>query len=340
MKMVKKTAALLLMVFVTVAVTGCSKTKSGSESSGAPLEIRFGNLVFPEVILAQEKGFFAEELKPYNATIKVLSFQSGPPQVEALAAKGLDIAGFGDQPAIQAIASGVPIKIIAGISDGTEGQGLLARVDSGIKEVKDIKGHKIAAPAGTTAHQLLMVMLEKNGLTFNDIEFINMAIGSITTSLVAGNVDGAVAWGTPFSDPPTNEGVVQINSGNGYKRSLSVIAARTEFLEQHPDIAAAVLRALQKAAKWRVDNYDETLDIVTNWTGSDREVTEKSFPPFLTLLKLDDAAKEAVLTSMDICFRNDLISKKLTADQLFDDTYAVAAGVETYPGYGADRVQK
>jgi len=340
MKIASKTVVLLLIALVAVSVVGCSKTKGGTAASGQPIEIRFGNITYPEVVLAQEKGFFAEELKSYNATVKVHTFQSGPPQVEALAAKELDFAAFGDQPAIQAIASGVPVKIIAGISDGTENLGLLARADSGIKKVADIKGKKIAAPAGTTAHQLLMVMLEKHNYTFDDIEYVNLAIGSITPSLIAGNVEGAVAFGRVYADPPLDEGLVKVNSGKGYKRNVNVIAARAEFLENNPGLSAAVLRAIQKAAKWRVDHYDETLTIVSNFVGTDKEIFIALFPTMVTLLKLDDAAKEDVILSADILFKNDLIAKRLTAADLFDEKYAASAGIETYPGWGADTINK
>jgi len=340
MSLFRKTAVVVLVALMAASLASCSKSKGTAAASGKPIEIRFGNLIYPEVILAQVNGFFAEELKPYNAEVKVITFQSGPPQVEALAAKEIEFATFGDQPAIQAVASGSPVKIIAGISDATGYNGLIARAGSGIKEVKDIKGHKIAAPAGTTAHQLLLVMLEKNGLTLDDIEFINMAIGSITPSLLAGDIDGAVAWGPVFYNPPVDEGIVIINSGDGYKRILNVIEARTEFVEKNPEATAALLRALQKAAKWRVDHYDETLAIVSDWLSTEKEVIEKSFPTFITLLKLDDSAKEAILTSMEIWFKNDLLSKRLTADQLFDDRYTLAAGLEVYPGWGADRVKR
>jgi len=340
MKTFRKTAVLLLMALITVFIASCNKAKGETAASGKPIEIRIAITTYTEPILAQEKGFFEEELKQNNATVKLSTFQSGPPMIEALAAKGLDFAVFGDQPAIQAIASGIPIKIISGICDAVESFGLIARVDSGIKEVKDIKGHKIAAPAGTTAHQLLLIMLEKNGLTLNDIEYVNLAIGSITPSLIAGDIKGAVAYGITFSDPPVDEGIVKINSGDGYKRNVNVIAARNEFLENHPDASVAVLRALQKAAKWRVDNYNETLDIVSDFLGNDKEVTAKTFPTSITLLKLDDAAKEAVLTSADILFRNDILSERLTAEQLFDDKYAAAGGLETYPGWGADTVKR
>lgn len=353
----KKIANILLAAFLLSSIAGCSSpapssssqpqsgnssesgaSGSSTEPAGEPVTIRVGNITYAEIIIAVKKGFFEEELKPLNAKVEVSTFPSGPPQIEALAANEIDIAVFGDQPALQTISSGVPVKIISGISDGPDGFGLIARKDSGIKEVKDIKGHKIAAPAGTTAHQLLLAMLEQNGLTLDDIEFINLANANIIPSLVDGNIDGAVAFGTPFTDPPVDDGVVQIHSGRGYKRNVNVIAGRTDFLEKNPEAAAAFLKAVQKAAKWRKDNFEESLEIVAEWTGTDKEVLRKGSETSIALLLLDDSAKEAILESAGILTRGGILPKVPSEEELFDDTYAKAAGLITYPGWGSDKV--
>jgi ABC-type nitrate/sulfonate/bicarbonate transport system substrate-binding protein len=231
------------------------------------------------------------------------------------------------------------VKIISGISDGADGFGLIARQDSGIKEVKDIKGHKIAAPAGTTAHQLLLTMLEQSELTLSDIEFFNLANANIIPSLIAGDIEGAVAFGTPFTDPPVAEGIVQVHSGKGYKRNVNVIAGRIDFIEKNPEATIAFLKAIQKAAKWRKEHFEESLVIVGDWTGTDKEVLRKGAETSLTLLLLDDSAKEAVLVSAGILFRGGILSELLSKEQLFEDRYAQAAGLITYPGWGSDQAE-
>jgi sulfonate transport system substrate-binding protein len=326
-----------LLFILSAAVSFSLTVSAGYGASGEPVTVRVGNITYPEIIIAEKKGFFEEELKPFNAKTEIFTFPSGPPEIEALAARELDISVFGDQPALQTITSGVPVKIISGISDGPDGFGLIARANSGIKEVKDIKGHKIAAPAGTTAHQLLLAMLEQNGLTLNDIEFFNLANANIIPSIIAGDVDGAVAFGTPFTDPPVDDGVVQIHSGRGYKRNVNVIAGRTEFIEKNPEITAAFLRAVQKAAEWRKDNFEESLTIVGDWTGSDKEVLRRTSETSITLLLLDESAKDAVLVSAGILFRGGILPELPTKEQLFDDSFAIAAGLRTYPGWGAEQ---
>jgi sulfonate transport system substrate-binding protein len=315
-------------------VMGCSNPKKEQ------ITVNFGTQIYPEVLIAQVKGFFEEELAPLNAKVEVATFQAGPPEIEAITAKSLDFAALGDQPSLQAISSGVPVKIIAGISDGTENIGFLAREASGIKTVKDIKGKRIAAPAGTTAHLLLLAFLEKEGMTFDDFEYVNLAIGSLTASLITGDIDGAVAFGSTFADPPEGEGLVKIQDGNGYKRNVNVILARTEFTNKYPDITVGVLRALQKAAKWRADNFDESINIVVKWTGADREIIINALKTLVTLLKIDRNTQDSIIDSAGLLYRNDIISEKLTAEKVFDLKFQETAGLEAYPGWGAEKIKQ
>ncbi|MCL1931100.1 MAG: aliphatic sulfonate ABC transporter substrate-binding protein [Treponema sp.] len=324
-------AAALLLSGLAV---GCSKSKKEQ------ITVNIGITTYPEVILAEVQGFFEEELAPLNATMNIVTFTSGPPVVEALASRSVDFGAFGDQPALQAISSGVPVKILSGITDGTESQGLVARKDSGIKSVKDLKGKKIAAPAGSSAHIVLLVFLEKEGLTLDDIQYINLDIGSITTSLITGDIDGAVAFGTVFTAPPESEGIVKVQNGFGYKRSLGVIAGRTEFTEKHPDITVAILRALQKAAKWRVDNYDESIDILAEWYGMEREPIIQLNKATITMLKIDQDAQDSILFTADTLYRYEILSEKLTAEKIFDLKFQERAGTETFPGWGSERASK
>ena len=337
LQMKTKFFRILVLALVGGLAVSCSNSKKERKEQ---VTVNIGTqTVYFEVMIAQEKGFFAEELAPYNARVEVATFPSGPPQIEALAAKSLDFALVGDQPALQAISSGIPVKIIAGISDGTENMGLVARKDSGIKTVKDIKGKKIASPAGTNAYLMLIMFLEKEGLTFDDIEYVNLAIGSLIPSLINGDIEGAVAYSTTFAAPPEGEGIVKVQNGIGYKRNVSVIVGRTEFTDKHPDITVAILRALQKAAKWRVDNYNETIDVVAGFLGSEREVIIQVAASTITLLNLDQDAQDTVLISADVLHRNDII-EKLTAEKIFDLKFQEQAGLETYPGWRANAVNK
>ena len=50
-------------------------------------------------------------------------------------------------------------------------------------------------PKGTILHQLLLTALDKNGMTANDVEFINGGIPQAASALDSGDVDVAMVAG-------------------------------------------------------------------------------------------------------------------------------------------------
>ena len=70
-------------------------------------------------------------------------FSYGPPIIEALTSGDLDVGFMGDQPAFSGISNGVDIQIISATSASNKRHGLIARDDSGIESLADLKGKKV-----------------------------------------------------------------------------------------------------------------------------------------------------------------------------------------------------
>ena len=70
---------------------------------------------------------------------------------------------------------------------------MLAKADNNsMNSDADMKGKKIATVIGSTGHNLIKKLLSKNGLTFDDIELINIAAGDAGIVLSTGQVDAVV----------------------------------------------------------------------------------------------------------------------------------------------------
>ncbi|HWQ78450.1 MAG TPA: NrtA/SsuA/CpmA family ABC transporter substrate-binding protein, partial [Anaerovoracaceae bacterium] len=338
MKM-KRLLAVLLAAILILSAAGCAGapgTDSGStgdegaqeSTPSEPVTIRVGDLASYEIVKdADEKGFFKEEFEKDNVTIEIKSFQSGPPEVEALAAKDLDFALMGDMPSVTGVAAGTGIQIISGLLDGTHGNGLIAREDAGINTIPDLKGKKVGVPVGTTAHQLLIKMLEKNGLTSDDIELVNLGAGDIVTSLQSDNIQAAVTFDPGLSKAVAGGGIKKISDAEGYKLIINVIVGRTEFTEKYPDLTVRFLKVLQKTVEWRNANFEESLEITANRIGVNKEDIRAALTSMPPVLALDDEKKQAILETAKYLKDNNLITKELTVDELFNDTYAKEAGI-------------
>ena len=160
------TAAVAIAAIISMTSAGSAekKTNSGADSTKAPaaknFAIRYGYQPgHAQILIADQKGFFAEEFGKDSITLSLSKFASGPALVTAITAGQLDIGQVGDQPAIQAKANNVDIKIIAKYLSSDKVNSLIASKASGIKSIADLKGKKVGVTIGSTAHQLLYIYL-------------------------------------------------------------------------------------------------------------------------------------------------------------------------------------
>lgn len=250
-------------------------------------------------IIMREKGFLDNEVAVYNKQVNNSVITSGAKQTQAMAAGKIDIASvLGSSSAILAKANGAPIEIIAAFSRGPKAYTVMT-MDKKIKSISDLKGKKVAGPKGTVLNQLLVSALKSQGLTLNDIEYINMDIPAASAALLSGKVDAATLAGAHVIDAEKS-GAVLLADGEGLINPTTVIAARSDWVKNNPELVKAYFSAHLKA-----------IDFIKKYPDEALEITAKE-----QKLSLDDAKKQfllydfnPVLTSVDI--------KNLNEDQDF-----------------------
>jgi len=90
-----------------------------------------------------------------------------------LNAGSLDFAITGETPPVFAqAAKGSPLVYVANEPASPQGEGLVVKADSGIKNVADLKGKTVTTAKGSNAHYFLIQALAKAGLTPSDINLI------------------------------------------------------------------------------------------------------------------------------------------------------------------------
>jgi aliphatic sulfonates family ABC transporter substrate-binding protein len=333
---IKKTLA-VTVALISVGAGYVFGGAKADQKATAPSIIRVGDIAGYEIIkIADEKGFFNEEFEKDGIEVQIYNFLSGPPEIEALSAKNLDLALMGDQPAVQGISNKIGIHIISGVSDGTEGNGLIVRTDSGINSIADLKGKRVAVPVGTTAHQTLIRMLEKNGLTVADIELVNLGAGDIPTSIQSGNIQAAVAYepGLTNAEKTSGGAVKKLASAAGYKQIMSVFVARDGFAAEYPELVTRFLKAIRRAVLWRNDNFEESLAIMAKRIGLDPEILRISLELTPPKLALNEQHRAAILETSEYLYKNGITAEKITPTQAFEDKYAKEAGIyDGNPGY-------
>jgi NitT/TauT family transport system substrate-binding protein len=90
-----------------------------------------------------------------------------------------------------AVSNGLPVTSIMGFVRGGD-NGIMVPADSGWKTLKDVKGKRIAVPAGSATAALFDAFLKAGGLTRDDVVTVNLDSAQLASVYVSGGADAAL----------------------------------------------------------------------------------------------------------------------------------------------------
>lgn len=254
--------------------------------------------------IASDQGLWAKH--GIDADIKV--FTNGPIQVQALGANSLEF-GYLGPGALWLPASG-KAKIIA-VNDVGFSDRVIAQ--AGIKLVADLKGKKVAVPAGTSGDMLLRLALAKAKMTIGDIEVVQMDPSTLVAAFSSKQVDAAGIW-YPFVGIIKKRvpDLVELSKNDDFFPETtfpSVFIARNDLVEKNPDLVKRVVGAIKEAQDFRAANVDHAVEITSKLLGIPAEQlkTEAGFGRLMTsadLVKLtQDGTVNSWFTTMNELFK-------------------------------------
>ena len=211
-----------------VALAGCAQEAPAPEPQG-PIAV-YGNKQTFEIastLLA------AEDYYPGTATVKMGSIANlvGAPPVPGFGEEGeADVATNAETQALRYSVENPNLRIVMTVTEGL--YRIVARRSAGIESVADLKGKAIATIPQTSSGYFLRLMLEKEGLTYDDIEAKSIVpLAGMTEALKNGEVDAVVIW------EPESENSAQVLgddliefSGEGVYRELFNLNSTAEKL--------------------------------------------------------------------------------------------------------------
>ena len=114
-------------------------------------------------------------------------------------AASVDFGQVGDTPPIFAQAAGAKIVYVAG-QPITNGQGILVKPDSAIRTLAALKGKRIGFTKGSSAHNVVVIALEKAGLQYDDITPVYLSPPDGAAAFARDAIDAWVVWDPVFCD--------------------------------------------------------------------------------------------------------------------------------------------
>jgi NitT/TauT family transport system substrate-binding protein len=259
-------AGALVLALAAAGCGGSSKKSSGGgkkSSRAASINMSFSTWIgYAPIVVAQKQGFFKKEGVKVSYTL----IEDPVQRFAAFKAGRLDgIASTVDTFARTA-AKGVPSKVVLGLDASVGGDGIVAK--KGINSISQLKGQKVAVSEGSTSEWLLAYVLDKHGMSLDDVDKTDMTSGDAGAAFAAGRVPVAVTWEPWLSRAESNpNGHVLASTKQGPYRTIIVDAAafQPSFVTDHPDSVKAFLRGYDDAIKFIASNPSQAYPIVAKY---------------------------------------------------------------------------
>lgn len=183
-------------------------------------------------------------------------FAGAPMLIQALAADAVDVGVIGDAPLVFAQGGSETIRAVAGIqTDGTM-TAIVARRDSPIRDVRDLKGRSIATLRAQTGHYLALAALRAAGMHDDDVRFVFIPPVAAKLALQTGAVDAWATWGPYISEAKIADGAREIVNGGRLMSGLSYVVATESALAARRDAVADYVRRLRAGHDWMRTHQD------------------------------------------------------------------------------------
>ncbi|ANP53344.1 sulfonate transport system substrate-binding protein [Streptomyces griseochromogenes] len=263
-------AALIPFTLLLTACGGNASAGTGTDGSGS-VTLDVGDQKGGSEAILRAAG----ELKNLHYKIKWSTFTSGPPLLEAVNAKAVDIGGVGNTPPVFAAGAGSKISVVAAWHGTSEGDAILVPNGSKLTGPEQLKGRSIAVAQGSSAHYQLIASLKAVGLGVSDVRIKYLQPADGLAAFTSGKVDAWAVW-DPYTSQilRTKQGSV-LTTGEGVTNGLSFQVAAPSALED-PRKAAAIkdyLARLRRAQSWVYGHQEEWAKVWAKNTGLPYEVS-------------------------------------------------------------------
>lgn len=224
-----------------------------------PLNFGYQNTSWGTIgMIAQSLDLF----KKSGANVKIFTFDSGKSTRDAMISGRIDVGVIGATPFVIGAAKG-QMEAIALALYGGKTLAVVAGVKSGIKTIKDLKGHRIGSQLGSATDFVFQhKILPRAGLSSHDVHIINVTFQNQLAALAAGSID-AFAGVEPFPSVAEVEKLGRvITDYSPYDLEPILLAANESAVNNDRHNMIAFLRGWLAAVNIYQNHRNEAVEIV------------------------------------------------------------------------------
>jgi NitT/TauT family transport system substrate-binding protein len=285
---------LALGVVAVLLAAGCSAAASPSVATPVKFHYDWVPTSGDVPMLAAEKnGYFRD------AGITVTTTPGGP-QIncaQLVAGGQQDICISPAVGVIPAFPTGVPYKAVALIQQKAP-YGLIVGPDRGIKEPKDLEGHKIGTQPDNTYYALWKAFEKAQSIDESKIN--EVAIGFGPEPLFSGQVDAVPDFislvPAQVSDHYGKPAVTFLFADYNAWAAGQTIIVNNAFASTHPDAVRGFVDAYRKGMQWALDNQAAAIDlVVASYKDLKKEIVSIELPALQKFWTSPDTDKNGLL---------------------------------------------
>lgn len=265
-----------------LAATGCGSDASAAKTDGYTLRIGAignANKLSGPVGWLHERGELVPALAEAGVgDVTVVTFPNGPDLNQALAAGELDLAVYGDTPALVARGANQPTRLIAQASIGLDA-GIVARASGGPTSITELADRKLAVQTGSYIHRYLLGTLADAGV--EPAEILHVYASEVEAALERGDVDAAAvpAANVEFLRARGYPVLTVASADHRQYLGTSATVVTESFLDARPEIVPAWQQVQRDASQQASKDWEGFLDYTVSINGFPPEVVRATTLP-------------------------------------------------------------
>lgn len=205
----------------------------------APLRIAIGPWIgYEPFVLARENDWLGPRLR-------LVETLSNTESTQALVDGDADLAGVTLDEAIRLRSEGVPIRVVAVLSDSRGADALVAR--PGVAGLAGLRGRRVLVEDSAVGQYVLQQALAEAGLTRADVQVLQVQSSYLPARWREGAAEAAVVYEPMLSELRAGGLQVLFSTADHPGLVLDVLVAREDALAGHPEDVRAAIAAWDRA---------------------------------------------------------------------------------------------
>ena len=170
--------------------------------------------------------------------VRWVEFPAGPQLLEALAVGSVDFGATGDSPPVFAQSAGKDLFYVGAEPPKPDSSAILVKPDAPLKTLADLKGKRVAAQKGSSAHFLLVQAVKKAGLQWSDIQPVYLPPADARAAFERGAVDAWAIWDPYYAAAEIDGNVRVLATSRGLTGNNTFYLASRDLAQREPALRA------------------------------------------------------------------------------------------------------